>query len=136
MEQAQDRWRRPVVRLAVAALAVISIYLLVIFIKQSLILYQLRQDERAQEARVTQLAQENQALGERLGRFMEEEGRRLLVEQNLPYVGEGERVAVPVATEEPPTQAVTVPAGNSAEALAALPTWQQWVRVIFTPMAP
>ena len=136
MEQAQDRWRRPVVRLAVAALVVITIYFLVIFVKQSLILYQLRQAERAQEARVTQLAEQNEVLAERLGRFMEEEGRRLLVEQNLPFVGEGEHVAVPVAAEGAPTQVATVPAGDSPETLAALPTWQQWVRVVFTPMAP
>jgi hypothetical protein len=136
MEQAQDRWRRPVVRLAVVALVGITIYFLVIFVKQSLIWYQLRQDERAQEARVTQLAEQNEALEKRLGRFMEEEGRRLLVEQNLPYVGEGERVAVPVAAGAQNPAVVPLAAGDSEEVLAALPAWQQWVRVIFTPMAP
>lgn len=135
MEQTQERWRRPGVRLAVLALIGISIYFLVIFVKQSVNWYQLKQEEQAREARVTQLAQENALLEERLGWYMGEEGRRLLIESNLPYVGPGEHVAVVVT---PPGQApVTVvePAGDSPEALAALPVWQQWWRVIFTPLS-
>lgn len=136
MEQAQERWRRPGVRLAVLALIGISIYFLVIFVKQSVNLYHLKQAEQAAEARVTQLAQENAQLAETLGWYMGDEGRRLLVERNLPYVGPGEQVAVVVA---PPGQVpvkVVEPAGESPEALAALPVWQQWWRAVFTPVSP
>ena len=134
--QEQERWRRPGVRLAVVALAGISIYFLVIFVKQSLNWYELNQEERAAEARVTQLAQENLRREELLEWYMSPEGRRLAVESNLPYVGPGDQVAVVVA---PPGQApvtVVAPAGDSSEGLAALPVWQQWWRVIFTPLDP
>jgi hypothetical protein len=136
MEQSQERWRRPGVRLAVLALAGVSIYFLVIFINQSVNLYRLKQDERAAEARVTQLTQENMRLQERLGWYLGEEGLRLLIQSNLPYVEQGDRVAVVVS---PPGQAparVAGPAAESPAALAALPVWQQWWRVIFTPMSP
>jgi hypothetical protein len=135
-EQARERWRRPGVRLAVLALAGISIYFLVIFVNQSLNLYKLKQAERAAEARVTQLAQENMRLQERLGWYLGEEGLRLLIQSNLPYVVEGDRVAVVVAPPGAAPAAVAGPAPESPEALAALPVWQQWWRVIFTPTSP
>jgi cell division protein FtsB len=134
MEEAQERWRRPGVRLAVLALIGISIYFLVIFVKQSVNWYQLNQEERAREARVTQLAQENAQLQERLGWYLGEEGRRLLIESNLPYVEPGEQVVVVVAPQGQVTAPAAEPQGDSPEALAALPVWQQWWRVVFTPM--
>jgi len=134
MEQSQERWRRPGVRLAVLALVGISIYFLVIFVNQSLNLYELKQDERASEARVTQLAEENARLKKLLGWYLGEEGRQFSVERNLPYVPEGDHVVVVVAPPgEVPTTLVEAPS-ESPEALAALPAWQQWIRVIFTPM--
>jgi len=136
MEQTQERWRRPGVRLAVLALVGISIYFLVIFVKQSLNLYDLKQDERAGEARVTQLAEENARLKKLLGWYVGEEGRQFMVERNLPYVPPGDQVAVVVAPPGEVPVAEEKVAGESPEALAALPVWQQWVRVIFTPMAP
>ena len=135
MAESQERWRRPGVRLAVLALVGISVYFLVIFVQQSVNLHRLTQEERAARVRVTQLTERNAQLGELLGWYTGDEGRRLLVERNLPYVGPGEQVAVPVASG-PVAVAPAVADGNVEEDLAALPTWQQWLRVVFTPMHP
>jgi hypothetical protein len=134
--ESQERWRRPGVRLAVLALIGITIYFLWIFVKQSLNLYQLTRERGLQEARVTQLAQQNLRLKARLEAYLDEEGRKLLVEKNLPYIGPGEHVAVPVAGPEANPTPKPEPAANLEEELAALPAWQQWWRVIFTPMSP
>lgn len=136
MEESQERWRRPGVRLAVVALIGITVYFLWIFVKQSVNWYQLTREGRVQEARVTQLAQQNLRLKARLDGYLDEEGRRLLVEKNLPYIEPGEHVAIPVAGSAEGAPANPPSAGSSEEDLAALPAWQQWWRVVFTPMSP
>jgi len=136
MTEAQERWRKPGVRLAMVALIGVTVYFLVIFVKQSWNLFQLTREVYAKEARVAQLTAQNETLEQRLGQYMGEEGRRLLAEQHLPYVGPGEGVVVTVAESGQSPTVVVAPAANSEEALAALPTWQQWVMVVFTPLAP
>ncbi|MBN1483524.1 MAG: hypothetical protein JXA37_02275 [Chloroflexia bacterium] len=135
MEQEQERWRRTGIRLAILALVVAGIYFLSIFVKQSLNLYQLSQEIREQEGRVAELERENQRLEKQLARYLGEEGRRMLVKENLPYRDPEERVVIPLQPEEGTAVVSAPPAveAPSAEDLAALPVWEQWWRVIFAP---
>ncbi len=130
MEKETGRWRRPGVFLAIAVLVAVAVYFLVIFVKQSLIFYDLTRKSRAQEARVTQLALENEALRERLEGYKD---RPLWVKKSLPYKETGERVAIPV--EESARQEAGRPemekTATLREELAALPTWQKWLWIIF-----
>lgn len=130
MEKETSRWRRPGIRLAILVLIAVAVYFLVIFVKQSLNLYDLARKVRAQELRVTQVAQENEALRQRLEDYKD---RLLMAKKSLSYKEAGERVAIPVEesvkgeTGRPETEET----GTFREELAALPTWQKWLWIIF-----
>jgi len=134
----QDRWRRPGMRLAILGLIALSIYFLAIFVQQSVRVYQLSQERRAQEQVLEQLEQENARLRAIIEANADEEQIRLLVKENLPLVEPSEKVAVPYeapGTAGKPEEAAT-PTGPTLEELTALPAWQQWLRMIFYPAMP
>jgi len=123
--------------LAILVLVVVGIYFLSMFGQQSLNLYRLKQQERAEEIEVREREEENERLQRDLARLLGEEGRRMAVKQNLPYKDPDEHVAIPVASEGAGHAAPEeVEAGLSPEELAALPVWQQWWQVVFTPAGP
>ncbi|MGC8959294.1 MAG: hypothetical protein ACP5OO_05835 [Chloroflexia bacterium] len=129
MENGSGRWKRPGIRLATLLLMAVAVYFLVIFVKQSLNLYDLMQRVREEEARVTQAAQENEQLRRQL------EGYRdwRLWAKALGYKEPGEKTAIPVeksaGTETGRSE--TEEQGTPVEELAALPTWQKWLWILF-----
>lgn len=131
MEKEPSRWRRPGVRLAILLLIAVAVYFLVIFVKQSLNLYDLARRVRAQELRVTQVALENEALRKQLESYKRDS--LLWVKRSLPYKEPGEKIAILVEekigqeTGRPESENV----GTVGEELAALPTWQKWLWIIF-----
>ncbi len=136
MSEPQGRWRRPGVRLAVVVLAGIAIYFLVIFARMSWYLYRTSREVRAAESRVTQLAQQNQHLKQRLDGYQDEDTIHQEVIKSLPLIDPDLKVGILVAGEEP-RPADSAPQGAVPGAdLASLPAWQQWWWVIFSPMSP
>jgi hypothetical protein len=139
MSNSEERWRRPGIRLAIIVLIGVAVYFLAIFVQQSLNLVRLNRELNLQEERVQVLRQENSGLKQRLDSYLSDEGHRLLVKKNLSYKDPGERVVIAVASASEslaPSPADQVVTGPSPEELAALPSWQQWVRVIFPPAQP
>lgn len=136
MSESQERWRRPGVRLAAVALVGIAIYFLVIFGRMSLYLYRTTREVRAAEVRVTQLAQQNLHLKQRLDGYQNEDVFHREVIKSLPYIDRDLKVGVLVAGEEVRPADSSAGSSPSGENLADLPAWQQWWRVIFAPMAP
>lgn len=136
MEKIRARWQKSGIGLAIFVLIVAGCYFLTIFVKQSWNQYQLTKELRQQEERVAQLEAENERLEGILERYTDEEGRPILVKQNLPYKEPGEQVAIPVAQETGVGGEGSAPAAVEAplpEELAAQPAWRQWWQVIFTP---
>jgi len=129
MEKEPGRWKRPGVLLAIFVLLVVAVYFLVIFVKQSVNLYDLTRRVRAQEARVTQVAQENEVLRRQLESYQ----YPLLQAKGMGFKEPGERAAIPMEesggkeTGQPETEEPQTP----LEELAALPTWQKWLWIIF-----
>ncbi len=139
MADPEERWRKPGIRLAIIVLVGVAVYFLAIFVQQSLNLVRLERERSLQEERVQVLREENSRLKQRLESYTNDEGRRILVKKNLSYKDPGEHVAIAVASS-PESQAASsgeqAATGPSPEELAALPSWQQWVRVIFAPARP
>lgn len=134
----QDRWRRPGMRLLILGLLALAVYFLAVFVQQSIRVYQLSQERRAQEQVVQQLRQENMRLRTIIAANADEEQMRLLAKESLPLVEPSEQVAVTYAVPGAPGGAEQAPAdtGPTLEELTALPAWQQWLRVIFYPVLP
>ena len=138
MEQTQERWKRPRVRLAILALVVVGVYFLGIFVKQTWNLFQLAAERRAKQEEVGLIEEEIRELEWQVAIYTGEEGIQKQIESNLPYVRLGQSVIFVVEMEEGETPAslegeVSEPAG---EDVASLPVWRQWLRVIFAPAGP
>jgi cell division protein FtsB len=132
-EQKQDRWRRPGMRLAILALVIVAFYFLAIFVRQSWNLYQLSKEVRTQEEQVARLQQENERLRQILTEYTGENGKEILAKESLLYRYPDEGVVMPVEVSggtAPPEQ----PAGAPPQEVAAVPAWQRWWQVIFTPL--
>ncbi len=130
MEKEPARWRRPGVFLAVAALVVVAIYFLVIFVKQSLIFYAVTREIRDQERPVTRLTLEIEALRKELEGYA---NPLFWAKKSLAYKEPGEKIAIPVegSPRSKPGRPETEKTATFREELAALPTWQKWLWIIF-----
>jgi len=135
MERLKERWKRPGIRLAILALMVVGVYFLSIFVKQSWNLYTLRREVRVREARVAELEKVNQGLRNEWADKSAPGGQEDLVKSNLPFKKKGERLIILVRQEATVSAAPVGPSqsGPSLAELTALPTWRQWVRVVFPP---
>lgn len=131
MEKETGRWRRPGVLLATALFIAVAVYFLVLFVKQSLNLYDLMQQIQAQERRVAQIEQENEALRKRWEGY--KQNCLLAVKRFLAYKEPGEKVAVFIekSAGQEAGRPETEKAESFREELAALPTWQKWLWIIF-----
>lgn len=138
MEQPRERWKRPQVRLAILALVVVGVYFLGIFVKQSWNLFQLTRERSMKQEEVGLIEDEITGLEWQVTIYTGQEGIQKQVESNLPYVRFGQHVIFVVEMEQ--VEAPASPEGGAGESrgedVASLPTWRQWLRVIFAPAGP